>query len=140
MLTNTETDFEALMAAAEDPSLSSRNHNDELIGVDFCQQLDDLDNEQLTALQQAWHNKRRRAVKEKVSAQFMIVQLTVLMLVAAISAWFIGGIIGIITSLVGLMGLFIVIDSKRVTQAKKNLNDVERVYTVLMAANQRSPY
>lgn len=134
-MTTTKTTYEALMASAENTSLSSRNHNDELIGIDYCQLDDDLSDEQLTALQQAWHNKRRRTVKEKVSAQFMIVQLTLLMLAAAVSAWFIGGIIGIITSLVGLMGLFIVIDSKRVTQAKKNLSDAERVYTMLIETN-----
>lgn len=134
-MTTTKTTYEALMASAEDTSLSSRNHNDELIGIDYYQIDDELSDEQLSALQQAWNNKRRRAVKEKVSAQFMIVQLTLLMLAAAVSAWFIGGIIGILTSLIGLMGLFIVIDSKRVIQAKKNLNDAERVYTMLIEAN-----
>jgi len=139
-VTTRDTTYQALMASAEDTSLRSRNHNDELIGIDFCQQLDALSNEQVTTLEQAWNNKRRQALKEKISAQFMIVQLTLLMLVAAISAWFIGGIIGMFTSLIGLMGLFIVIDSKRVTDAKKNLSDAERVYSVLSKTNQSSPY
>lgn len=139
MLTNTEHCYEALLAKAEDKSLPSRNQHGELIGIDFCQQLTMLTEAQLNQLQEAWGNKRSRALKETISAQFMIVQLTLLMLVAAVSAWLIGGIVGVITSLVGLIGLFIVIDSKRVTQAKKNLRDAERVYQAIITANQRSP-
>lgn len=139
MLTNTEHCYEALLAKAEDKSLPSRNQHGELIGIDFCQQLTMLTEAQLNQLQEAWGNKRSRALKEKISAQFMTVQLTLLMLVAAVSAWLIGGIVGVITSLVGLIGLFIVIDSKRVTQAKKNLRDAERVYQAIIIANQRSP-
>lgn len=139
MTASTDHHFEELLATAEATSLHSRNHNDELIGVDFCQPLPSMSDEQLSRLQQAWHYKHRQTRKEKVSAQFMIVQLTVLMLAAAVSAWFIGGVIGIITSLVGIMGLFIVIDSKRVTQAKKNLRDAEQVCVVLEQAIQSSP-
>lgn len=139
MVTDTDKHFEELLATAEASTLHSRNHNDELIGVDFCQPLSCMSDEQLTRLQKAWHYKHRQTRKEKVSAQFMIVQLTLLMLVAAVSAWFIGGTIGIITSLVGIMGLFIVIDSKRVTQAKKNLRDAEQVCAALEQLSQSSP-
>jgi len=137
VVTNTDRCYEQLLLTAQATSLNLGNHNDELIGIDFYQQLNQMNNEQLASLQQAWQNKRRLAQKEKMSAQFMIVQLTLLMLVAAVSAWLIAGTIGIITSLVGIIGLFIVIDSKRVTQAKKNLSDVEHLCATLTKANQR---
>jgi len=140
MATSTEIIFNELLSNAESSSLSSRNHNNELLGIDCYPELSQLNRTQLSRLEEAWQIKRRRAHKEKISSQFMIVQMIVLMLVSVVCAWFIGGIVGLITSLVGIFGLFIVIDSKRVSTAKQNLLDADAIYDAIKAALQSSPY
>jgi hypothetical protein len=140
MTTSADTIFDELLSTAESDSLCSRNHNNELLGIDCYQQLSLLSHTQLSRLEEAWQRKRLRAQKEKISSQFMIVQMTLLMLIAVICAWFIGGIVGLITSLVGIFGLFIVIDSKRVSTAKQNLLDADAIYDAIKARLQSSPY
>ncbi len=134
-----ESLYRELLTTAESISLVSRNHNDELIAVEFCHQLDWLSREQLDRLLEAWQQKRSRAHKEKLSAQFMIVQMTLLMLIAAASAWLIGGLIGILASLAGITGLLMVLDRQRVRQAKQQLSDAERICGALEKAAQSAP-
>jgi Flp pilus assembly protein TadB len=139
MVDRAQTIFNELLTTAEAVSLVSRNHNNELIGVAFCHELDKLTAQQLDTLNQAWQTRLKRAKKEKFSAQFMIIQLCTLMLLAVVCAWLIGSIAGVVASLIGISGLMMILDSKRVVQAKINLKDAESVCLALQKACQSAP-
>ncbi|MCX4187510.1 hypothetical protein [Methylophaga sp. OBS4] len=141
MVDRAQAIFNERLTTAEAVSLVSRNHNNELIGVEFCHELDNdkLTAQQLATLKQAWQTRLSRAKKEKFSAQFMIIQLCTLMLLAVVCAWLIGGVAGVVASLIGISGLMMIIDSKRVAQAKINLKEVETVCVALQKACQSAP-
>lgn len=126
-----EDTYQKLMEVAEDISLCSRNYNDELIGIDYYQQLDVLSNEQLQRLVAAWHRRWQTCKKEKLASQFMVFQVLGLISLAMWIAWLTGGWFGAIASIAGVVGMMKMIEDDRVRKAKRNLADAEHVYRTL---------
>ncbi|KKN23421.1 hypothetical protein LCGC14_0905260, partial [marine sediment metagenome] len=87
-----EDTFYMLKEMAEDPHLSSRNYNDELIGLDYYANLSVLSNEEVSLLVSLWHEKYITCQKEKLASQWMVVQIFILVAVASYIAWLSGGI------------------------------------------------
>ncbi len=123
--------FKALMEMAEDLHLSSRNHNDEVIGIEYYNNLDVLSGEERQTLIDAWHKKHRLCVKERLASQWMVIQIILLTALAMWIAWMSGGVFGALVSIAGIIGIIAMIEDKRVQVAKKNLEDCEAVLAVL---------
>lgn len=123
-----EDTFYMLKEMAEDPHLSSRNYNDELIGLDYYANLSVLSNEEVSLLVSLWHEKYITCQKEKLASQWMVVQIFILVAVASYIAWLSGGIAGTLISIVGVIAVIAMIEDKRIEQAKRNLRDAKQVY------------
>jgi hypothetical protein len=116
---------------AEDAQLSSRNYNDELIGLEYYNNLAVLSDEELNLLVSLWHEKYVTRQKEKLASQWMVIQIFILILLAIYVAWVSGGIAGTLISIVGVIAMIAMIEDKRVAVAKRNLSDARQVYQTL---------
>lgn len=136
MIERDEDTFSALKAVAEDIDLSSRNYNDEIIGIDYYANLQVLTPDQLTILQTLWQQKRQTCLKERWASQWMVVQVCLLILLAMFIAWLSGGFAGILASIAGVVAMIAMIEDKRVSIAKRNLNDAIKVCERLQQINK----
>ena len=127
MIERDEDTFSALQAMAETIDLASRNHNDELIGIDYYANLTVLTQAQLKTLQHLWQLKRQTCRKECLASQWMVVQVFLLISLAMFIAWLSGGFAGIVASIIGVVAMIAMIEDKRVAVAKRNLNDAIKV-------------
>lgn len=128
MLERDEDTFAALKEMAEDIHLVSRNHNDEIIGIEYYNTLSVLSYDELMELEQLWHYKCTTCHKEKLASQWMVVQVFMLISLAIYIAWVSGGIAGAISSIVGVVAMIAMIEDKRVRIAKRNLADARKVH------------
>lgn len=128
MIERDEDTYSALIEMAEDIHLVSRNHNDELIGIDYYNNLSILSREELDQLLSLWHRKTITCKKEKLASQWMVVQVLLFISFAIYLAWQFGGVIGILSSIIGVVAMIAMIEDKRVRTAKRNLADAKRVY------------
>jgi hypothetical protein len=128
MIERDEDTFDALKDMAEDIYLVSRNHNDELIGIEYYNNLSVLSDDELSQLEQLWHLKSITCHKEKLASQWMVVQVFILISVAIYIAWISGGIAGAIFSIMGVVAMIAMIEDKRVSIAKRNLADARQVH------------
>lgn len=131
MLERDEDTYAALMEMAEDIHLVSRNHNDELIGIEYYNKLQLLRTEQLEQLVSAWQRKTITCHKEKLASQWMVCQILLLIGFAIYVAWQTGGFAGLLSSIIGIIAMIAMIEDKRVKLAKRNLADAIRVYQAL---------
>lgn len=127
MIERDEDTFSALRAVAEDINLSSRNHNDEIIGVDYYANLQILTPGELKVLLSLWQRKQQTCRKERWASQWMVVQVCILIMLAMFIAWLSGGFAGIFASIVGIVAMIAIIEDKRVAVAKRNLQDAIKV-------------
>ncbi len=127
MIERDEDTFSALQAMAENIDLSSRNHNDEIIGIDYYANLAVLTPAQLKTLQHLWQLKRQTCLKERLASQWMVVQVFLLISLAMFIAWLSGGFAGIVASIIGVVAMIAMIEDKRVAVAKRNLSDAIKV-------------
>lgn len=118
--------FGALKEVAEDINLSSRNYNDELIGVEYYINLHTLSQDQILELSQLWKKKCLTCHKEKLASQWMVVQIFILISIALYIAALSGGVM--VGTLAGIIGIIGIIEDKRVCVAKRNLQDARNVY------------
>tara|TARA_R110002049_G_scaffold144478_3_gene306743 strand:+ start:8257 stop:8679 length:423 start_codon:yes stop_codon:yes gene_type:complete len=120
--------FSALQEMAEDIHLVSRNYNDELIGIDYYANLSVLTSAELVKLVHLWHVKALTCHKEKLASQWMVIQIFLLISGAEYIASISGGVIVVtIASLLGIIAMIAMIEDKRVSNAKRNLNDAIKV-------------
>jgi hypothetical protein len=136
MIERDEDTFTALKAVAEDIDLSSRNHNDEIIGIDYYANLQVLTPQELTILLDLWQQKRLTCLKERLATQWMVIQVCLLIALAMFIAWLSGGFAGILASIIGVVAMIAMIEDKRVAIAKRNLNDAIKVCEHLQRFNQ----
>lgn len=128
MIERDEDTFAALREMAEDIHLVSRNHNDELIGIEYYNNLHVLSRDELNELEQLWHRKSIICHKEKLASQWLVIQVLLLIGFAIYIAWLAGGIAGTISSIIGVIAMIAMIEDKRVRIAKRNLADARRVH------------
>lgn len=128
-----EDTYSALKIMAETIDLSSRNDNDEIIGLEFYVNFNVLTEDELSELLQLWEQKLAICQKEKLASQFTVVQVFGLIGLAMFIAWLSGGIAGAIASMIGIVGMIAMIEDKRVKKAKRNLKDAEKVCNKLRA-------
>lgn len=128
MIERDEDTFAALKEMAEDIHFLSRNYNDELIGIEYYNQLSILSHDELVELERLWHYKCTTCHKEKLASQWMVVQVFILICVAIYIAWISGGIAGTISSIVGVVAMIAMIEDKRVRIARRNLADARKVH------------
>lgn len=128
MIERDEDTFVALKEMAEDIHLVSRNHNDELIGIEYYNKLSVLTQAELLELEQLWQYKCHTCRKEKLASQWMVVQVFMLISLAIYIAWISGGTAGTISSIVGVVAMIAMIEDKRVRIAKRNLTDARAVH------------
>ncbi|BDZ73685.1 hypothetical protein GCM10025856_14040 [Methylophaga marina] len=93
MIERDEDTFSALKEMAEDAQLVSRNHNDELIGLEYYSNLAVLSDDELGLLVRLWHEKYVTCQKEKLASQWMVIQIFILILLAIYVAWVSGGLL-----------------------------------------------
>lgn len=122
-----EDTFDALKAIAESISLSSRNDNDEVIGIEYYNHIEVLTALELAELNILWQKRKILCHKERWASQLMVVQVFVLITLAMFIAWLSGGIAGALASIVGIVGIIAMIEDKRVGIAKRNLRDAEQI-------------
>lgn len=122
-----EDTFEALKTVAESISLSSRNDNDELIGVEYYNHLQVLTPAELAVLNTLWQKRKLHCQKERWASQWMVLQVFMLIFLAMFIAWLSGGIAGALASIVGIVGIIAMIEDKRVATAKRNYRDAEQI-------------
>lgn len=128
MIERDEDTYHALKEMAEDIHLVSRNHNDELIGIEYYNNLAVLSREELDDLLRLWHRKTITCRKEKLASQWMVLQVIIFIGFAIYLAWQFGGLVGVLSSIVGIIAMIAMIEDKRVKIAKRNLADANRVY------------
>lgn len=128
MIERDEDTYSALREMAEDIHLASRNHNDELIGIEYYNKLTTLSHEELEELLRLWQRKTITCRKEKLSSQWMVMQILMLIAFAVYVAWQLGGFAGLLSSIIGVIAMIAMIEDKRVSIAKRNLADANRVY------------
>ena len=128
MIERDEDTFAALREMAEDIHLVSRNHNDELIGIEYYNNLQVLSTEELDELVTLWQRKKITCRKEKLASQWLVLQVLMLIAFAIYIGWLSGGITGTISSLIGVIAMIKMIEDKRVRIARRNLADASRVY------------
>lgn len=128
MIERDEDTYSTLKEMAEDIHLVSRNHNDELIGIDYYNNLGILSREELDQLLSLWHRKTITCQKEKLASQWLVMQILMLIAFAIYVAWQLGGFAGLLSSIVGVIAMIVMIEDKRVKTAKRNLADAKRVY------------
>lgn len=129
-----EDTYSALKLMAETIDMSSRNDNDEIIGLEYYVNFNVLTDDELAELTQLWERKLAICQKEKLASQFTVVQVFGLIILAMLVAWLSGGIAGAIASIVGVVGMIAMIEDKRVKKAKRNLKDAEKVCNKLHTA------
>lgn len=127
MIERDEDTFSALKAVAEDIDLSSRNYNDEIIGIDYYANLQVLTPEQIKTLLDLWQQKQHTCLKERWASLWMVVQVCILIVLAMVIAWLSGGFAGILASIIGVVAMIAMIEDKRVAIAKRNLQDAVKV-------------
>ena len=120
-----EDTYTALKMMAETIDLSSRNDNDEIIGLEYYVNFNVLTDDELTELIQLWEQRLTTCRKEKLASQFTVIQVFGLIGLAMLIAWLSGGIAGAIASMIGVVGMIAMIEDKRVKKAKRNLKDAE---------------
>jgi len=128
MIERDEATYSALREMAEDIHLVSRNHNDELIGIEYYNKLEILSREELNELLGLWQRKTVTCRKEKLASQWMVMQIMMLIAFAVYVAWQLGGFAGLLSSIIGVIAMIAMIEDKRVRVAKRNLADANRVY------------
>ncbi len=128
MIERDEDTFAMLKEMAEDIHLVSRNHNDELIGIEYYHRLDVLTDEELGTLVQLWERKVRTCHKEKLASQWMVVQLILFVSAAIWMTWQTGGWVAVIATMVGMITMIKIMEDKRVRIAKRNLADARQVF------------
>ncbi|AFJ03191.1 hypothetical protein Q7C_2052 [Methylophaga frappieri] len=116
-----------LKAVAEAIDLASRNYNDEIIGIHYYARLSVLSDDELSELIALWHQKRVTCLKEKLASQWMVIQILMLIILAISIAWLSGGMAGMVASFVGIIAAIAMIEDKRVSIAKRNLQDAIKV-------------
>lgn len=131
MIERDEDTFAQLKEMAEDIHLVSRNHNDELIGIEYYNNLSVLTQNELQELEQLWQDKCHTCHKEKLASQWMVIQVFILISLAIYIAWISGGIAGTVSSIVGVVAMIAMIEDKRVATAKRNLVDARAVHAHL---------
>ena len=129
-----EDTYTALKMMAETIDLSSRNDNDEIIGLEYYVNFNVLTDDELAELIQLWEQRLTTCRKEKLASQFTVIQVFGLIGLAMLIAWLSGGIAGAIASMIGVVGMIAMIEDKRVKKAKRNLKDAEKV------CNKLHPY
>mgnify|MGYP000698796901 CR=1 FL=1 len=82
MIERDEDTFGVLKAVAEDINLSSRNYNDEIIGIDYYANLQVLTPSQVDTLLDLWHQKQQTCLKERWASVWMVVQVCMLIVLA----------------------------------------------------------
>lgn len=127
MIERDEDTFSVLKAVAEDINLSSRNYNDEIIGIDYYANLQVLTPSQVDTLLDLWHQKQQTCLKERWASVWMVVQVCMLIVLAMFIAWLSGGFAGILASIIGVVAMIAMIEDKRVAIAKRNLQDAIKV-------------
>lgn len=127
MIERDEDTFSALKAVAEDINLSSRNYNDEIIGIDYYANLQVLTASQVDTLLDLWHQKQQTCLKERWASVWMVVQVCMLIVLAMFIAWLSGGFAGILASIIGVVAMIAMIEDKRVAIGKRNLQDAMKV-------------
>lgn len=116
--------FAALKDMAEDIHLVSRNYNDELIGIDYYTNLAVLTVAELTELIDLWHVKTQTCHKEKLASQWMVIQIFIIISFSGYMASISGGVIVVtIAGLLGIIAMIAMLEDKRASNAKRNLND-----------------
>lgn len=128
MLERDENTFAALKEMAEDIHLVSRNDNDELIGIEYFNNLNVLSQDELVELEELWHRKKITCHKEKLASQWMVVQVFILIGFAIYIAWLSGGLVGVIASMLGVFAMIAMMEDKRVSIAHRNLADARQVH------------
>lgn len=128
MLERDENTFAALKEMAEDIHLVSRNDNDELIGIEYFNNLNVLSQDELVELEELWHRKKITCHKEKLACQWMVVQVFILIGFAIYIAWLSGGLVGVIASMLGVFAMIAMMEDKRVSIARRNLADARQVH------------
>lgn len=128
MIERDEDTYSALKEMAEDIHLVSRNHNDELIGIDYYNKLSILTREELDQLLSLWHRKTITCHKEKLASQWLVMEILMMIAFAIYVTWQLGGFAGLLSSIVGVIAMIVMIEDKRVKTAKRNLADAKRVY------------
>lgn len=137
MIERDEDTFAALREMAEDIHLVSRNHNDELIGIEYYNNLHVLSRDELEELEQLWQRKKVTCHKEKLASQWLVLQVLMLIAFAIYIAWLAGGIAGTISSIIGVIAMIVMIEDKRVRIAKRNLADARQVHQHLCRLIER---
>lgn len=122
-----EDTYSALKLMAETIDLSSRNDNDEIIGLEYYVNFYVLSETELAELIHLWEQKLAICQKEKLASQFTVVQVFGLIILAMLVAWLSGGIAGAVASMIGIVGMIAMIEDKRVKRAKRNLKDAQKV-------------
>lgn len=133
-----EDTYSALKAMAETIDLSSRNDNDEIIGLEYYPNFHVLSEAELSELIVLWEHKLATCQKEKLASQFTVVQVFALIALAMLIAWLSGGMAGTIASMIGIVGMIAMIEDTRVKRAKRNLKDAEKVCRKLRAYMTKS--
>lgn len=128
MLERDENTFAALKEMAEDIHLVSRNDNDELIGIEYFNNLNVLSQDELVELEELWHRKKITCHKEKLASKWMVVQVFILIGFAIYIAWLSGGLVGVIASMLGVFAMIAMMEDKRVSIARRNLADARQVH------------
>lgn len=121
--------FEAMKQMADDIHFVSRNYNDELIGIDYYKNLHTLSQQKLQQLDTLWALKCRNCLKEKLASQWFVIQLLILVAVAIyIATISTHVIVGTLAGCLAVGPLVVVLDTKRVRIAKRNLADARKVH------------
>ncbi len=124
--------FEAIKAVGEDIHLGSRNYNDELIAIEYYKNLTVLSYDQLTTLEQIWHDKVNTCLKEKLASRWMLIQVILIILAVTYIAWFSAGeYAAIIAGILGLIAIVRMLEDDRVRIATKHERDAISVHNHL---------
>ena len=70
-----EDTYTALKMMAETIDLSSRNDNDEIIGLEYYVNFNVLTDDELAELIQLWEQRLTTCRKEKLASQFTVIQV-----------------------------------------------------------------
>lgn len=122
---------QALLEMADEVHRSSRNHNDEVIGIEYYNNLRILSEHERVVLLEAWQQKQRLCVKERLASQWMVIQVMLLTVMAMWIARLSGDVPGVLVSIAGIIGMIFMIEDKRVQTAKWSLEDCEAVLAAL---------
>lgn len=125
--------FTAIQAMASHPRLISRNDNDELIAIEYCNALHTLSRGQLYELERLWARKCRLCRREKRASRRFVFQMIVIMaIVFYIALMSAGPLAGAIAGSAGVIVLLKIIDDARIRRASGQLADAIVVHRALL--------